>query len=293
MNFAIFGSCVSRDTCEFDAEVNVVAYIARHSVTSLRSPHGDGDISAGALESSFQQRMVTSDLRGDGLDRLISSADDLDAVLLDLVDERRGFWLFPNGTTMTNSLEVELCGADTRAEEAGARLVEFGTDEHFYAWRHGFSALVDGLKKAKLWERTVLLDIEWACALDGAPQPKRDTAARIGRRWRKLQRAARDASRSLSQGRGVGETFDRMLNVNPTEAEEFADRAARANAEYVRYREFARAAVGFAVTRRSDEVRIGQTHKWGPQPFHYRDEDYRSIIRSINEWLASKNGPRR
>ena len=31
----------------------------------------------------------------------------IDVVLLDLVDERRGFWKFPDGTTMTNSIEVE------------------------------------------------------------------------------------------------------------------------------------------------------------------------------------------
>ena len=40
MKIAIFGSCVSRDTAEFMPDAEVVAYVARHSVTSLETPHG-------------------------------------------------------------------------------------------------------------------------------------------------------------------------------------------------------------------------------------------------------------
>ena len=107
MKIAIFGSCVSRDTAEFMPEAEVVAYVARHSVTSLESPHGTNGIDLSDLTSAFQKRMVTSDLKGTGLERIVKNAKDLDVVLLDLVDERRGFWKFPDGTTMTNSLEIE------------------------------------------------------------------------------------------------------------------------------------------------------------------------------------------
>ena len=99
---------------------------------------------------------------------------DLDVVLLDLVDERRGFWKFPDGTTMTNSIEVESCGAARAARRSGARLVEFGTDEHFDQWKSGFITLIEGLKDAELWEKTILLDIEWAGAIDGAQHPQND-----------------------------------------------------------------------------------------------------------------------
>ena len=111
MKIAIFGSCVSRDTAEFMPEAEVVAYVARHSVTSLESPHGTAGIDLSDLTSAFQKRMVTSDLKGSGIERIVKNAGDLDVVLLDLVDERRGFWKFPDGTTMTNSIEVESCGA--------------------------------------------------------------------------------------------------------------------------------------------------------------------------------------
>src|SRR5699024_8135856 len=119
-----------------------------------------------------QRRMVKSDLQGTGLARINERAEDLDLVLIDLVDERRGFWRFPNGTTITNSIEIESCGAARAAKQSGARLINFGTDEHFSLWRSGFKLLMDGLKHSELWSKTILIDIEWAGALAGAKQPQ-------------------------------------------------------------------------------------------------------------------------
>ena len=238
MNISIFGSCVSRDTCEFIPDANVVAYVARHSVTSLETPHGTNGIDLSGLTSAFQKRMVTSDLKGNGVARVTKNAKDLDLVLIDLVDERRGYWLFPDGTTMTNSLEVESCGAARDARRGGAQLVEFGTDEHFERWKSGFEKLVEGLSTTELWGRTILLDTEWAGAVDGARHPHQDRMAMLGRTWRKLQRGTRQAGRGLSNGRGVGEAWTSLWSVEPTEAEEYADRAVAANADYMRYREW-------------------------------------------------------
>jgi len=281
MKIAIFGSCVSRDTAEFMPEVEVVAYVARHSVTSLESPHGTAGIDLSDLNSAFQKRMVTSDLTGTGFKRIARNAEDLDVVLLDLVDERRGFWMFPDGTTMTNSLEIESCGAARAARRSGARLVEFGSDEHFDQWKSGFTTLIQGLKDGELWEKTILLDIEWAGALDGAQHPQSDSLAKLGRSWRRLQRGSREASRRLTRGQGIAEALTSLRNVRPTEAEEYADRAAAANADFVRYRSFAQSMVKSIVARSSSQVRINRDHKWGPQPFHYRDEDYRSIVKGV------------
>lgn len=287
MKIAIFGSCVSRDTAEFMPEAEVVAYVARHSVTTLESPHGTVGIDLSDLTSAFQKRMVTSDLTGTGLERIVKNANDLDVVLLDLIDERRGFWRFPDGATMTNSLEIESCGAARLARRSGARLVEFGTDEHFDRWKSGFTTLIDGLKDADLWEITIFLDIEWARAIDGAQHPQNDGFAKAGRQWRRLQRGSREAVRGLSRGRGVGEVWRTLRNVQPTEAERFAERALSANADYIRYRNEARSLTVSSVMKSSNEVRIDRNHKWGPQPFHYRHEDYKSIVHSILEILDS------
>lgn len=287
MKIAIFGSCVSRDTAEFIPDAEVVAYVARHSVTSLVTPHGTDGVDIIGLNSAFQKRMVTSDLNGNGIARIGENAKDLDLVLIDLVDERRGYWLFTDGTTMTNSLEVESCGAARDARRAGACLVDFGTDEHFESWKSGFEKLIEGLVAADLWDRTVLLDIEWAAAVDGAQHPQNDRLAKLGRSWRKLQRGTREASRRLSKGQSIGEGLRSLSTVKPTEAEEYADRAAAANEKYDRYRDSARMMVSSTVTRTSSEVRISRSHKWGPQPFHYRDEDYQSIVRSVIKQIGA------
>lgn len=290
MNIAIFGSCVSRDTCEFIPDANVVAYVARHSVTSLETPHGTKGVDLSGLTSAFQKRMVTSDLKGNGLARVVKNAKDLDLALIDLVDERRGYWLFPDGTTMTNSLEVESCGAARDARRAGARLVEFGADEHFERWKSDFDKLIGGLSAADLWDRTILLDIEWAGAVDGAQHPHQDGMAKLGRTWRKLQRGTREAGRGLSTGRGIGDAWSRLWSVKPTEAEDYADRAAAANADYMRYRAWARSLTVSSVMRSSSEVRIDRHHKWGPQPFHYRNADYLSIVDGILEQMKENGG---
>lgn len=290
MKIAIFGSCVSRDTAEFIPDADVVAYVARHSVTSLEAPRGTEGIELSELDSAFQKRMVTSDLKGNGLARVVEEAEDLDLVLLDLVDERRGYWQFLDGTTMTNSIEVETCGAARDARRSGARLIEFGTDDHFESWKTGFKTLIDGLKEAELLNRTVLLDIEWAAAIDGAQHPQNDGWSRIGRRWRRLQRGARETSRGFSKGQGLVEALTNFRGVRSTEAEEYADRAAAANAKYVRYRDVARSMLRATVTRTSREVRINRDHKWGPQPFHYRDADYLSIMQSVLQYVGPADG---
>ncbi|TSI13940.1 DUF6270 domain-containing protein [Brevibacterium aurantiacum] len=290
MKIAIFGSCVSRDTAEFIPDSEVVVYVARHSVTSLEAPHGTKDTDLSELSSAFQKQMVTSDLKGAGVARIVKHARDLELVLIDLVDERRGYWLFPDDTTMTNSLEVEACGAARDARRAGARLVEFGTDEHFELWKSGFEKLIDGFKAADLWGRTILLDIEWAGAVDGAQHPQQDSIAKLGRTLRKLQRGTREAGRDLSKGRGVGEAWSSLWRVKPTEAEEHADRAAAANADYIRYRDLARSLAASSVVRPSGEVRIDRGHKWGPQPFHYRKADYLSIVDGILEQMKDNGG---
>ena len=289
MKIAIFGSCVSRDTAEFLPEAEVVAYVARHSVTSLESPHGTAGIDLSDLNSAFQKRMVTNDLDGSGLERIVNNASDLDVVLLDLVDERRGFWQFPDGTTMTNSIEVESCGAAREARRSGARLIEFGSEEHFVRWKSGFVQL--GLRDAGLWEKTILLDTEWAGAVDGAQHPQSDSLAKLGRSWRRLQRGSREASRRLTRGQGIAEALTSLRDVRPTEAEEYADRAAAANADYVRYRRFAMTMVELTVARSSSQLRISRDHKWGPQPFHYRDEDYRSIVQSVRDLVEKRGTP--
>ena len=171
MKVAIFGSCVSRDSVEFMPEAEVVTYVARHSVTSLESPHGAEGIDLSELTSAFQERMVTNDLHGSGLERIVHTASDLDVVLLDLVDERRGFWEFPDGTTMTNSIEVEFCGAAREARRGGARLIEFGDGSL------ALSALLVGLRALGCGRRPF-------CSTSSGLEPLTAPSTRKATAWR-------------------------------------------------------------------------------------------------------------
>lgn len=283
MKIAIFGSCVSRDTAEAMEDAHVLEYVARQSVVSLIAPRGSVMHNLGSLKSSFQLKMATGDLMGDGAARVMSAREDVDLILIDLVDERRGFWLFPDNTVMTNSIEVESCGAARSARRQGARLVCFGTDEHYRWWKHGITALKTELEGQSLWDRSVLLNIEWAASVEGAKHPHGTLLSSLGRTQRIARRTLKQARRSLSRGDGIGTVLRKMINVTPTEAEEFAKRAGDANHAYRRYYEFARRMTTFNIHRDSKVLRIDPEHRWGPEPFHYRKQDYESIATEIRQ----------
>lgn len=295
MKLAIFGSCVSRDTAEFIPNAEVVAYVARQSVTSIETPRQVLSREVLEIESPFQKKNAISDFKGTGLGRVTEHANTIDLLLIDLVDERRGFWKFPNGTTVTNSLETEASGFADAAKNSGAELIEFGTDEHFHAWISGFTTLMQGIKRYGLWNRTVLLDLQWAAAMDGARHPRNGVTASLGRSTRKLKRGTRQAIRNIADGEKVSSALRKTLTMPPTEAENFARRAELANSTYERYSEIARLMTKSAVSRQSSELRIDTEHKWGPQPFHFRAVDYRSVaieIQKVHRDIASQHCPR-
>src|SRR5699024_4924007 len=91
-------------------------------------------------------------------------------------------------------------------------------------------------------------------------------------------------------GAGAHESWTRLKNVKATEAELFADRAAESNRLYTRYRKTVHSIVARAVSRQSHEVRIGREHRWGPEPFHHRDQDYNSIVKHLLVELAKSEG---
>lgn len=281
VKIGIFGSCVSRDTAEFIPEAEVEVYVARHSFVSLVAPHGVDGVRADRLHSNFQRRMLQCDLTGDGINRVAEKSNDLDLVILDLVDERRGFWLFPDGTTATNSIEFEKVGGIEYAESQGARLIRFGTSEHFTAWKIGLNRLIRELTEANLIDRTLFLDLEWAGTFEGMPQPRNDLVSLIGRRYRKVLRGTRTALRAFSQKKRLPEIWHGLIHVEPTAAEVHLERAVFANRIFARYGKELRRRVSITVTRKSHEMRIDPNHKWGPQPFHYSKMSYENVAKEV------------
>ncbi|GAA4283365.1 DUF6270 domain-containing protein [Brevibacterium daeguense] len=276
---AIFGSCVSRDTCEYISGPIVEAYVARQSAIVSLQPVGEATFSSDSLDSPFQAKMYEGDQRGDAVQRLIGAEPDV--ILIDLVDERRGVWQFPDGSFLTNSVEASRTGMESRAPELGARLIEFGTDEHFSLWSRAFDSQVQELADAGLLATSVLLDIEWAAALSGHPYPSTSLRSTLGRRVRRGQRRARNSVRRLQQGAGLAQSLKAAQEISETQAESFARRAFEANERLQRYTGHAHRRLGTRVRRESSALRIDPEHKWGPEPYHYRGQDYVSIAAEI------------
>lgn len=276
---AVLGSCVSRDTCEFLTNSTVSAYVARQSAIVALCPVGDRRFSALDLKSSFQVKMFEGDQQADGPMRIVDSEPDL--ILTDLADERRGVWRFPDDSYLTNSIEAYRTGVEQWAPELGARLIPFGSNEHFSLWAEGFDAQFTYLKEQGYADKLVFLDIEWAAALDGSPYPVGGVRQAVGRIARRTQRRGRNLLRSINNGQGIAKSIMTNTKIPETQAETFAREARWANSAMVRYADHIRGLAKNTITRKSNELRIDETHKWGPEPYHYRTQDYIAFAKDI------------
>lgn len=276
---AVLGSCVSRDTCEFLAGSTVSAYVARQSAIVALGPVGEGRFSARDLSSSFQVKMFEGDQQADGPTRIVDSKPDL--ILTDLADERRGVWSFPDGSYLTNSIEAYRTGVDQWAPELGARLIQFGTNEHFSLWTNGIDTQYEYLNEHGYTDKLVFLNIEWAAALDGAPYPVGGMRQAVGRFARRTQRRGRNLLRSIKSGERISQSILAGITIPETQAEAFARRAIRANALMTRYSDYMKNLSISSITKKSKELRIDESHKWGPEPYHYRAQDYRLFAQDI------------
>lgn len=278
----IWGSCVSRDTLEFMPDVRVGTYIARQSAIVALAPAVDLPVPLEDLESDFQRRMLAGDMVSDAADRLSQAHGS--CLLVDLVDERHGVWRFPEGTFLTNSVEAYKTGVDQWAPRMGARLVEFGTDEHFDLWRQGFAVVARQV--VALRRPIVLLDIAWAEVFEGQTPPRGLMAllTRVSRRGQRgLSGMVNDARRNRSLRAGI-----RGLRGAPKSVGDEHVRIAReANEKYRRYIAVTQHYAEATVTRPPDDVRMSKMHKWGIGPYHYSDHDYRMIRDELYVLLRS------
>ncbi|WP_087004455.1 DUF6270 domain-containing protein [Brevibacterium yomogidense] len=277
----VWGSCVSRDTLEYMPDIAVGTYVARQSAIVSLSPAGDIDVPSDRLGSDFQKRMLEGDRAADVVARLSEPGAAL--LLLDLVDERRGVWRFPSGAFLTNSVEAYHAGIEVWGPAAGARLIEFGTDEHFELWKRGFTMVVEHVTKLSV--PLVFLDIAWAEVSDGQSLPRgvRSVAGTIGRR---VKRGTRQMSRSVVRGESLDIAFSGLVSPGHTRAEEIAKVSRRENQRYKRYAAFAERWMTATIRRTSAEVRMNPEHKWGVGPYHYRDTDYEGISSDVRSHLG-------
>lgn len=168
----IYGSCVSRDTVALmdDADIDVLAYVARQSLVSAFAP-ADAPLAWPADLSRFQRRMINGDIEGNLPRRLREAAPAIDLLLWDLTDERLGFYRMHNGGCVTRSLEM--VGTELeRTLASTSEFVPFGTDEHFAYWTQALSEMLALLKTTRLMDLTVVLAVPWAStSRDGTHVP--------------------------------------------------------------------------------------------------------------------------
>lgn len=173
---SIYGSCVSRDTFEFfdKPEFALKKYVARQSLISaygaaVRDVDG---LDLTVLTSRFQRRMLEDDARSSLPTDLKAMASATDLLLWDITDERLGVYEIKPGTYLTRTVELMQSGLDAKVARS-ARLIPFGTDEHFELWcNEGLEPFLRDLNRVGILPRTRLLAVPWATADDaGRPSP--------------------------------------------------------------------------------------------------------------------------
>jgi len=172
-SFSIYGSCVSRDTVEFcaDATKDLKRYIARQSLISAFGPETETTLDLKRLSSPFQRRMVTDDLDG-SLRRLLPKiVQDSEILIWDLVDERLGVYRTDCGGYVTRSFELIKSGNDEELQKE-ARLIAFGTDEHFDLWAVALQDFATELERLSYISKVRLIAVPWAeKGTDGTKTP--------------------------------------------------------------------------------------------------------------------------
>lgn len=158
----IYGSCVSRDTFEYlpRDEYTLVQYVARQSLVSAFTP-AVTLLEPPRLDSAFQQRMVTGDFES-SLPRVLERhAGAIDLILWDLTDERLGFYLLPDDTVVTRSVDLIASGGEGAVAGEGV-LIKFGSDAHFAIWESMLAKLDAALRRRHPSARVVVLAPPWA-----------------------------------------------------------------------------------------------------------------------------------
>ena len=170
MRVTIHGSCVSRDAFELVApeQATLTRYIARQSLISAGTTCPPLFDPADHLDSSFQIRMLSGDLRGDALEHITEVAAETDLLVCDLTDERLGVFALPDGSYLTRTVE----GLAQHLYPDGLQLLELGHDDHFRLFEQALDRWADAVTDAGLLDRVVVLHVPWApTTIDGEATP--------------------------------------------------------------------------------------------------------------------------
>lgn len=161
---------MSRDAiAHHEEDYEVTGYLARTSLLSAGTNARHHLPQEFDMSSPFQQRNLLRDVEGGLLANLKSLADVSDVLMWDLVDERHGVCVFPDGSILTRSIDLLSVPELVEACEAG-EILAFGSDEHFARWCGAATMFADALDVLGLKAKTIVIAADWA-VLDTAGNP--------------------------------------------------------------------------------------------------------------------------
>lgn len=168
----LYGSCVSRDTFSFFGDdYELAGYVARQSMISAMNKPASLVRPRQELASNFQMRQLRGDLDSTLLRQLAAASTGLDLLLVDLVDERLGVLRIIGGSFATYSSEFKQ-SRSLDSVKGKTKTLQFGSDEHFEAWRDAAAVFARFIDILGLRSRTLVLETPWASAAeDGTPVP--------------------------------------------------------------------------------------------------------------------------
>lgn len=157
----IYGSCVSRDSFEvLNKKHTLINYIARQSLVSAFTQPVKASTNVN-LESAFQRRMVTGDLKSNLSTEILNSKKDIDILIIDLTDERLGINRLTSTMYATNSVELVDSGW-LKSLKTKPKLIAIGSEEHWKLWTESARNLVTLLTDVNLLEKTLVIYTPWA-----------------------------------------------------------------------------------------------------------------------------------
>lgn len=156
---------MSRDMLElaYPLPHKTVGYIARQSWCSIGKPVSLPLLQAVSLSSRFQERSFHGDLQGNALKQISDAAHKYPnaRLLIDLTDERGGFYSGPDSQVATHNADVASSGIYTDLPDDWHH-EPFGYLHYSLAFAQAAEALKGKLIELDLWSRTTVLGTFWA-----------------------------------------------------------------------------------------------------------------------------------
>lgn len=159
----IYGSHISRDTYDVfpKTDVTLLRYVSRQTLVSALTPPTTPAFDTNVLDSLFQRGMIQGDAASDLIPWLRVHQDEIDLILWDLFDERFGFFVNPDGSVTSRSLEQISVTENGHPVKVG-RLIDFGTSEHFSYFKQALEAFIAAIRPLNIIDKLVLLAPDWA-----------------------------------------------------------------------------------------------------------------------------------